>query len=107
MPRYPYHLMIALILLLCSAPTFARDWLVAPDGTGDAPTIAAAIDSFQSEDRIVLLDGVFSGEGNRDLTNLEKNIIIISQSDDPAQCIIDCAGNPNTPHWAMDFYGGG
>jgi hypothetical protein len=96
-----------ILLALFSPPAVARDWLVAPDGSGDVPTIAVAIDSFSYGDRIVLMDGTFRGEGNRDLNNQEKNIVIYSQSNDPTLCIIDCQGSPGEPHDAMSFYGGG
>jgi hypothetical protein len=40
---------------------------VAPDGSGDAPTIQAAIDSSAPQDVVELADGTFIGPGNRDL----------------------------------------
>lgn len=107
MSKHPFLQLILLVFLFASSTASARDWLIAPDGSGDAPTIAAAIDSFQADDRIVLLDGVFTGEGNRDNNNMEKGIVILSQSDDPTLCIIDCQSTPEEPHGAMDFYGGG
>ena len=107
MSKRPFLPVILLIFLFASSAAWARDWLIAPDGSGDAPTIAAAIDSCQGDDRIILLDGVFTGEGNRDNNNMEKGIVILSQSDDPTQCIIDCQSTPEDPHGAMDFSGGG
>ena len=107
MSKCPVLPVILLVFLFASSTALARDWLIAPDGSGDAPNIAAAIDSCQGDDRIVLLDGVFTGEGNRDNNNMEKSIVILSQSDDPTHCIIDCQSTPDEPHGAMDFYGGG
>ena len=107
MSHRPSPAVILLFLLFFTSPASARDWLVAPDGSGDAPTIAAAIDSVMGGDRIVLLDGIFTGEGNLDNNNMEKYIVILSQSDDPTQCIIDCQSSPDDPHTAMNFYGGG
>jgi len=66
-------LMSMLTTLLLGLPAEARTWIVAPDGSGDAPTIQAAIDSTEyNGDVIMLLDGVYSGFGNRDLSNQEK-----------------------------------
>lgn len=97
----------ATLLLLTALPSLAlaRDWIVAPDGTGDAPTIAAAIDSFDwyGDEKIILLDGVFTGDGNRDLNTYGKGIALVSQSGDPTACIIDCQGSADDPHRAIDF----
>ncbi len=104
--RLPCICLLCIILVL---PVFvsARTWVVHPDGTGEAPTIQAAIDSFEWQDVIELVDGVYTGPGNRDLTNNEKSIVIISQSGNPTSCVIDCEGTAADPHWGMVFYGGG
>jgi len=80
---------------------------VKPDGTGDAPTIQAAVDSLSSGDEIVLADGVYTGEGNRDVYNSEKLFAISSQSGVPADCVIDCQGSEGEPHRAFSYSGGG
>lgn len=104
--RLPFCLLLT-TLLLPSGGLFGRTWHVNPAGTGDAPTIAAAIDSVADTDIIELADGVYTGDGNRDLTNLEKAIVIVSQSGDPAACVIDCQGSANENHHGITFYGGG
>jgi hypothetical protein len=65
---------------------------VAPDGSGDYPTIQAAIDACDSLDVVELLDGVFTGPGNRNLDFGGKTITVRSHSDDPRACTIDCEG---------------
>jgi len=102
--------MFALVLILILSTTVrvsARTWEVHADGTGDAPTIQAAIDSLQSDDDIVLADGVYSGPGNRDLYNAEKLFTIASQSGNPTACVIDCQGAPDDPHWGFALDVGG
>jgi len=86
----------------------ARVWHLQPDGSGDAPTIAAAIDSVASSgDIIVLADGTYSGDGNRDLSNNEKSFLIKSQNGTPAACIIDLQGSADDPHWGIIYEDGG
>ncbi len=66
--------------------------IVRPDGTGDYPTIQAAIDASLAGSTVLLADGTFTGVGNRDLTYRGKAITVRSQSGDPTACIIDCQG---------------
>jgi hypothetical protein len=65
---------------------------VKPDGTGDAPTIAAAMDSAAVGDTLVLASGTFKGEGNRDLAIPDKNLVIRSETGNADDCVIDCEG---------------
>ncbi len=103
-----------LLLFSCTIPlmsipveAMAKSWLVRPDGGGDAPTIAAAIDSVTGNDIIELADGLYTGEGNRDLNNMDKTIVIRSVNGDPLNCVIDCEGSADAPHFGIRFYGGG
>ena len=77
-------------LLIFAASAFADTYVVRPDGTGDFPTIQAAIDAVDNADVIELTNGTFTGEGNRDIDYLGKAITIRSQSGHPDSCIIDC-----------------
>lgn len=79
---------------------------VRPDGTGDYPTIQAAIDAAADDDTIELTDGVFTGDGNRDLDFGGKRVRVVSQSGDPGACIIDCGGSPDEPHRGFHFHTG-
>lgn len=72
--------------------------VVCPDGSGDYPTIQDAIDDSESGDTILLCDGVFTGEGNRDLNPDGRSITVRSVSGDPEACIIDCDGTWEWPH---------
>jgi pectin methylesterase-like acyl-CoA thioesterase len=73
----------------CSPSTY----VVRPDGTGDYPTIQAAISACLDGDTILLTDGVFTGAGNRDIQIYGKAITIRSQGGDPEACVIDCEGD--------------
>jgi putative hemolysin len=61
-------------------------------GTGDYPTIQAAIDASPPECGcvITLENGTYTGPGNRDLDLQGKSVTIRSLSFDPSLCIIDC-----------------
>jgi predicted outer membrane repeat protein len=85
-----------LVLATCSvAPIGATTYLVLPDGSGDFPTINAAVDACVAGDIIELGDGVFRGDGNRWIY-VDKELFIQSASGDPEQCIIDCEGGPES-----------
>ncbi len=68
-------------------------------------TIQEAIDSSSPGDIIELADGVFMGDGNRDLNFRGKPITIRSQSGDPTTCIIDSEGSDLENHRAFYFHG--
>lgn len=97
-------LVCLLILLLPLSNAEAEVWVVNPDGTGDAPTIQAAIDSLAwSGDIIELTDGVYTGVGNRDLYTSGRSLLIRSQSGNPANCVIDLQGSMDEWHWGIVF----
>ena len=82
----------------------ARIWAVNAEGTGEAPTIQAAIDSLTwSGDIIELIDGVYTGDGNRDLYNMGKDFLIRSKSGNPANCVLDLEGTEDEWHWGIAF----
>jgi hypothetical protein len=86
-------------LAIVSAPTLcaARTWSILPDGTGDAPTIQAAVDSAAALDTIELSAGVFQGAGNRDVA-VGKELTFASQLGQAETCTIDCEGSAEEEH---------
>ncbi|MGB8657241.1 MAG: right-handed parallel beta-helix repeat-containing protein [Candidatus Zixiibacteriota bacterium] len=85
-----------------------RKWVVKPDHTGDVPTIQAAIDSASNCDTVLLMDGTFWGDGNRDITFQAKPIIVRSQHGADA-CTLDCSRNTfnvdiDIPHRGFFFH---
>jgi len=97
---------VSIHFLLLATAVSAATWHVAPDGTGDVATIQDAIDAAAPGDLIELADGIFTGDGNRDLDYLGKALIIASQSGDAAACIIDCGGSAESNHRGVTFHGG-
>jgi hypothetical protein len=69
-----------------------HQFFVDPWGTGDVPTIQAAVDAAVDGDYIWLADGTFAGIGNASILLDGKAVVIRSVSGDPDQCVIDCGG---------------
>lgn len=86
------------LFLFASSTASAETYVVRPDGTGDFPTIQAALDAVSPGDVIELTNGVFTGDGNRDLDFLGKDVTVRSQAGDPATCVLDGGGSPAEPH---------
>jgi hypothetical protein len=76
---------------------------VEADGSGEYPTIQAAIDAAAEGGIVELGDGTYRGPGNRDLDLFCKSITVRSASDNPAACIIDCQGSSGAPHRAIEM----
>jgi hypothetical protein len=96
---------ICLGLLASVSIVSARTWYVSADGTGDVPTIQAGIDSSAAGDTVLLANGVFRGEGNRDIDFLSKLITVRSESGDPSLCKIHAGGTISDNHRCFIFRG--
>jgi hypothetical protein len=82
------------LVLLVSFPIIAsaETYVIHPDGSGDFPSIQAAIDFASDGDIIELTDGTFTGDGNRDVMLQGKAVTMRSQSGNATTCIIDVEG---------------
>ena len=67
--------------------------VVNPEGTGEQPTIQAAINVAESGNIIELQDGTYYGIGNYNILINGIAVIIRSQSSDPGRCVINCEGD--------------
>lgn len=99
-----YAIFVFATLCFSTSMTGASTYTVNADGSGDFPTIQAAIEAVVDGDVIELTDGTFTGDGNRDLDYLAKAITVRSQSDNPEACIIDCGGSATDPHRGFRFH---
>ncbi|MHC4500716.1 MAG: LamG-like jellyroll fold domain-containing protein, partial [Planctomycetota bacterium] len=66
----------------------------------DYQTIQEAIEAAECGDTVIVADGIYSGEGNRDIDFLGKAITVRSESG-PENCIIDCNGSKDDQHRAF------
>jgi len=93
---------LTLIVLTIAAACQARTITVNADGTGDYPTVQAAVDDANDGDEVVLLPGTYTGDGNRDIDYLGKSITVRgTDPNDPnivAATIIDCNGSESEEH---------
>ena len=74
-------LVLFLSIPVLSSPARAELYVVDPYGTGDFPTIQAAVNDLVDGDVIALTDGTFEGEGNRGIYFWNKSIKILSVSE--------------------------
>jgi hypothetical protein len=66
---------------------------------GEYPTIQAAIDAAVDGDEVVIADGTYTGEGNKNLDFGGRLITVRSASGDPETCIIDCEEDGRAFHF--------
>jgi len=98
------------VCVFAAIPCAAETIIVDANGTGDYPTIQAAIDDANDGDIIELQPGVYTGDGNRDIDYKGKAITI--RSTDPndsnvvAATIIECNGTEADPHRGFYFHSG-
>ncbi len=71
----------------------------------DFNTIQAAIDDANDGDTIIVADGIYTGDGNRDIDFLGKAITLQSENG-PENCIIDCNGTWTEYHRGFYFHSG-
>jgi len=80
-----FTLALACLPLTFAHSTFA-DVIYVPT---DYPTIQEAIDASADGDEIVILDGVYTGDGNKNL-DFAGRLITVRSENGPDNCIIDC-----------------
>ncbi len=99
-------ILIAALALLPLSSATATTRIVQPDGAGDYPTVQAAINVASHGDTIELTDGIFLGDGNRDINFNGRSITVRSQSGNPEACIIECEGTEEETHRGFIFDSG-
>ena len=94
-----------IVLLVCSLFTLADTIYVNWDGSGDYITIQDGIDAAVGGDEVVVADGTYTGDGNRDIDFSGKAITVRSENGAEG-CIIDCEGSSSAEHRGFYFISG-
>jgi len=79
--------------ILAASSGTASTWHV----PSDAPTIQAGIDSAVVGDTVLVAPGTYTGSGNRDISFLGKNIVVLSEAG-AASTTIDAQSGAGNPH---------
>jgi predicted outer membrane repeat protein len=87
------RVVIISVLVIIPQMASARTWYITPDGSGNAPTIQAGIDSAAAGDTLLLADGTYTGAGNWDVEYKGKPVLVSSQASVPDLCVIACGGH--------------
>jgi hypothetical protein len=69
----------------------------------DYSTIQDAIDAASGGDQVLIADGIYTGDGNRDIDFKGKAITVKSENG-PEKCIIDSNGTSEDPHRGFYFH---
>ncbi|MFC1800368.1 hypothetical protein ACFL2Z_05650 [Candidatus Eisenbacteria bacterium] len=93
----------ALVVLVFTSVSLATTWYVKDDGTGDVPTIQAAVDSVAPGDTVMLASGTFTGAGNHNIVVSEDGFLMCSETGNPEDCVIDFEGHLGPSRWGFDF----
>ena len=83
-------ILAAFLTLVVSTETHATVWTVSnnPNSPGQYTSLQMAVDSSTMGDTILVADGTYSGDGNRDIEFGGKSITVRSENG-PNNCIID------------------
>ncbi len=84
----PVAILLAIVLGVPVSPASARTWYILPDGTGDAPTIQAGVDSAAVNDIVLVAAGTYAntssilidGVPTDVVVSISKDIRVISES---------------------------
>jgi hypothetical protein len=69
------------------------------------PTIQSAINASYNGDTIIVLDGTYTGDGNRDI-DFDGRAITLKSENGPESCIIHCEGTEQYPRRGFYFHSG-
>jgi len=94
---------ISFFLVSCAGNSHAKTtWYVDDDAPADFATIQAAIEAASDGDTIIVRDGLYTGDGNRDI-NFDGKAVHLMSENGPDTCIISSGGSAIEPHRAFIF----
>ena len=98
-------LLICCVLTMFCIPATGNIIYVDDDGPADFNNIQAAIDDANDGDTVLVADGTYTGDGNRDIDFKGKAITVKSENG-PENCIINCEGSEDEYHRGFYFHSG-
>lgn len=93
-----FSLILTLFTLLYPTQSFSKVIHI----PGDSLTIQAGINGAADGDTVLVADGTYTGQGNRDIEFFGKAIVVKSENG-PEVTIIDCEGSEQEPHRGFAF----
>ncbi|NQT21033.1 MAG: right-handed parallel beta-helix repeat-containing protein [Planctomycetes bacterium] len=101
-----FALLAGMVLCAGARPVCAETtWYVDDDAPADFATIQAAINASADGDTIIVRDGTYTGDGNRDI-DFGGRAIHLRSENGPEACVIDCQGTEIEPHRGFHFHSG-
>ena len=91
--RRPF-LLFGLLMLILPTSVLGRTWYITPDGTGDAPTIQAGVDSASAGDTVLVACGIYTDigyvapDGVSSCVRMKSNITLLGEGD-PSCVVLD------------------
>jgi len=89
-----YILLLPIVSLVVSVSVLQADTILVPS---QESTIQAGIDEAVDGDTVLVADGTYTGDGNRDIRFGGKGVVLMSEKG-PANCIVDCEGSAEDYH---------
>jgi len=93
MKRGVFCSILAGLILFCVNPSFSATINV----PGDSATIQAGINGAVDGDTVLVADGTYTGEGNRDIL-LQRKAILVTSENGPESTIVNCEGSEFETH---------
>jgi hypothetical protein len=94
---------VACVLLAVGGIAAGGTIYVDAGGGADFATIQEAIDDANAGDTVIVKDGTYRSDGNRDIDFKGKAITVRSEHG-PGSCIIDCEGGESEQHMGFNFH---
>ncbi|MHC4737571.1 MAG: right-handed parallel beta-helix repeat-containing protein [Planctomycetota bacterium] len=91
------------VTIIVIDPLQVRTYYVDDDGPADFDTIQAAVNAAYYGDTVLVADGTYTGDGNRDIEVDGKGITVRSENG-PENCIIDCNAMWSEHHRGFTFH---